>query len=156
MKTLSILLLSAILLVASRSRAANHVAEARQDTAAIKTALSNVNKQYGQAFAKSDSSLFLNCYTSDACIMPAGSPVLCGSKGQLVFFKFAYKAGVRNIVFNTVELFGLTEQFVTEQGVYEMFDTNNNSMGKGKYLVVWEKVAGGWKMHRDMFNSDKK
>jgi hypothetical protein len=88
--------------------------------------------------------------------MPAGSPLICGYKGQLAFYKFAYKAGVRNVVFNTLALFGITDQYVTEQGTYEMFDVNNTSIGKGKYLVVWKKLAGGWKMYRDMFSSDKK
>jgi ketosteroid isomerase-like protein len=156
MKALSILLLCTILLVATQSRGANIAAEARQDTATLKSALNSVNRQYGQAFARSDSSLFLSCYTADACIMPPGSPIICGYDGQLAFFKFAYKSGVRNIVFKTLGLFGLTGQYVTEQGAYEMFDAGSNLIGKGKYLVVWKKVSDGWKMYRDMFSSDKK
>ena len=86
--------------------------------------------------------------------MPANSPALCGETGILTFYKFGYKAGIRNIVFTTAGLFGLTDQYVTEQGSYEMFDANNASLGKGKYLVVWKKTRDGWKMHRDMFNAD--
>ncbi|MGZ3749718.1 MAG: YybH family protein [Mucilaginibacter sp.] len=126
----------------------------KQDTNAVKAALSKVNKDYGEAFIKGDSSLFLNSYALDACIMPANSPSLCGRDGELAFYKFVYKMGIRNIVFTPAGLFGLTDQYVTEQGKYEMFDANGKSLGKGKFLVLWKKTADGWKMYRDMFNSD--
>jgi len=48
----------------------------------------------------------------------------------------------------------MTDQYVTEEGSYEMFDGSNNSLGKGKYLVLWKKTADGWQMFRDMFNAD--
>ncbi|SDP29809.1 Ketosteroid isomerase homolog [Mucilaginibacter sp. OK268] len=124
------------------------------DIGKVKAALTSVNTNYGQAFAKGDSSLFLNSYTADACLLPANSPTICGQQGQLAFFKFAYRSGVRNIIFNTLDLYGLTDEYVTEQGNYEMFGANNNTLGKGKYLVLWKKTSGGWKMFRDMFNSN--
>jgi ketosteroid isomerase-like protein len=133
---------------------ANGLSVAKTDTGSVKSSISWVNKSYGEAFAKKDSALLLNCYTADACIMAANSPILSGKTGILSFFKFAYKVGVRNVVFTTQGLFGLTDQYVTEQGNYEMFDANNTSLGKGKYLVLWMKTPDGWKMHRDMFNSD--
>jgi ketosteroid isomerase-like protein len=127
----------------------------KTDSVAVRAALQKMNQSYGQAFLKGDSAAFVNCYTPDACIMPANSPEICGIQGQVAFFKFAYQSGVRNIIFNTVSLFGLTTQFVTEQGNYEMFGENNIPIGKGKYLVLWKKTPLGWKMYRDMFSSNK-
>jgi ketosteroid isomerase-like protein len=125
-----------------------------QDSAAVKSAIQTVNRNYGQAFATGDSSLFLSSYTPDACLMPAGTPIISGVSGQLAFYRFAYKSGVRNIVFSTIALYGLTDIYATEQGVYEMFDGQNNSLGKGKYLVLWKNTASGWRMYRDIFNPD--
>jgi ketosteroid isomerase-like protein len=127
----------------------------KTDSSAVRSALQKINQSYGQAFVKGDSAAFVNCYAPDACIMPANSPEICGIQGQFVFFKFAYQSCVRNIVFNTAGLFGLTAQFVTEQGNYEMFGENNAPLGKGKYLVLWKKTPKGWKMYRDMFSSNK-
>ncbi len=123
-------------------------------TDTIKNNISEVNKRYGEAFSKGDSSLFINCYTPDACVMAANIPALCEKGGLLRFFKFAYKSGIRNIVFTTAGLYGQTADYVTEQGNYEMFNSENQSLGKGKYLVLWKKTAEGWRMYRDMFNSD--
>src|SRR5579859_3848131 len=124
-------------------------------TGPIKSDIEQVNKMYAWAFMKGDSSLLLSCYTPDACLMPANSPSLCGRDGLLLFYRAAYyRMGMRNITFTSGGLYGQTDDFVTEQGTYEMFDADNKSVGKGKFLVLWKKTAEGWKMFRDMFNSD--
>jgi ketosteroid isomerase-like protein len=133
---------------------AKAVSPAGPDKDSVKAAIAGVNKIYGEAYLKGDSSLFLDCYTPDGCIMAANTPILGKRSGQLLFYKAAYKTGIRNIIFTTVELYGLTDEYVTEQGVYELFGSNGQSLGKGKYLVLWKKTAAGWKMHRDMFNGD--
>ena len=124
------------------------------DKDSVKTAIEAVNKMYGEAYSKGDSSLFLDCYTPDGCVMAANIPILGRQKGLLMFYRAAYKSGIRNVVFTTVDLYGITDEYATEQGVYETFDADNKSTGKGKYLVLWKKTASGWKMHRDMFNAD--
>ncbi len=58
------------------------------------------------------------------------------------------------MIFKTVQLFGLTDLYTTEQGTYEVFDVNNSVLDKGKFLVVWTKTPDGWKMYRDMFSSN--
>lgn len=124
------------------------------DIDSVKSALASVNKLYGEAYRTGDSSLFLNCYTPDGAVMAAHAPVLHNRNELLLFYKAAYQTSIRNVVFTTVELYGLTNEYVTEQGVYELFDADNHSLGKGKYLVLWKKTAAGWKRHRDMFNGD--
>ena len=124
------------------------------DKDSVKAAITIVNKVYGEAYSKADSSLFLECYTTDGSIMAANTPILSGRKGLLMFYRVAYKTGIRDVVFTTVELYGITDEYATEQGVYELFGAEHQSLGKGKYLVLWKKTASGWKMYRDMFNSD--
>jgi ketosteroid isomerase-like protein len=116
--------------------------------------ITRVNKQYGEAFVKNDSALFLDCYATDACILAPNAPALCGVRRLQLFYKAAYSTGMRNIVFTTANWYGYTGDFVTEQGTYQQFDANNTPIGTGKYLVVWQKLAKGWKMLRDMFNID--
>lgn len=115
--------------------------------------ITRVNKQYGEAFAKNDSTLFLECYAPDACILAPNAPALCGEKKLLLFYKAACNTGMRNIIFTTANWYGYTGDYVTEQGTYQQFDANNAPIGAGKYLVVWQRLAKGWKMLRDMFNT---
>lgn len=124
------------------------------DSTDVVKLLQSVNARYSQAFTRGDSSLFINCYAPDACLMPANSPAICGKAGQLAFFRFAYRSGIRKIDFHTVGLYGLSGNAVTEQGDYEMYAADGSDLGKGKYLVVWKKTAVGWQMLRDMFSSN--
>jgi len=98
--------------------------------------ITRINKQYGEAFAKNDSTLFLYCYATDACILAPNAPALCGEKMLLLFYKAAHNTGMRNIVFTTANWYGYTGDYVTEQGTYRQFDANNAPIGAGKYLVV--------------------
>ncbi|MFN8245079.1 MAG: nuclear transport factor 2 family protein [Ferruginibacter sp.] len=117
-------------------------------------AIDEQNKSYGDGFAKMDSSLFLDHYTEDACIMPGGAPKLCGREGLLGFFHAGtQKMGVRNIAVTTDEVFG-TEEAMVEVGQYQLYSDSAKTKPteKGKFIVVWKKVDGKWKMHRDIFN----
>lgn len=145
-----------ILLIAMLGTASICAAKSKMlpDSVSVAAQLQQVNARYSQAFVKGDSSLFINCYTPDACLLPANSPAICGRAGQLAFYRFAYRSGIRKIDFHTIALFGLSGNTVTEQGYYEMSAEDGTNLGKGKYLVVWKKTTAGWQMLRDMFNSD--
>jgi ketosteroid isomerase-like protein len=153
-KIISLFTVGLSLCLCVQTASAKTIGHPKADTAAIKQALSKINKQYGEAFIKGDSSLFLNAYTPDACLLPAYMPALCGEKAQLGFYRLLYKAGIRNVVFTTMNIYGMTNQYVTEEGSFETFGANNVPLGKGKYLVVWKETPTGWKMYRDMFSSD--
>jgi ketosteroid isomerase-like protein len=123
---------------------------------AAKKAISASNAIYFQAFAKGDSSIFIDRYAKDCWIMPPNAPALCGVDAPLEFFKTAYhKFGLRNGKFITIGVFGDGVEFVTEEGFWESFDANNKLFDNGKFLVLWKKTPAGWKMFRDSFSSDR-
>jgi len=124
------------------------------DSASVKKDIAWVDSLYAKAFAQQDTSLFLKCYAADGAIMPPGRPVLSGKPMMLAFFNFACKSGVRNIVFSRKGLYGLTDDYVTEQGQFEIFDDQQKSIAKGKFLTIWKKTPQGWKMFRDMMSGD--
>lgn len=156
MKKINVFIAACLLICFGRQTAvAQSRTKSKIDTVAILQALSKVNKDYGDAFAKSDSSLLINAYAPDACILlPANASAMCGHNAFLTFYKLGYKMGVRSIKFKTLALFGATQDFVTEQGVYDYINAEGKSLGKGKYLVVWKRTPAGWRMYRDMFNND--
>ena len=124
------------------------------DLEAVKAAINESNKTYGDAFVKKDSALFVSKYTKDACLMVTGMPKMCGIQGVGGFFNAAYMGmGVRNLVVKMEEAMGGPDG-VSEIGAYELFGEGNKTLDKGKYIVVWKQEDGKWKMHRDMFNTD--
>jgi ketosteroid isomerase-like protein len=40
-----------------------------------------------------------------------------------------------------------------EIGLYEL-SSGGQTLDKGKYVAIWKKVEGEWKMHRDIWNSN--
>jgi ketosteroid isomerase-like protein len=120
-------------------------------------AIAASNAIYFEAFAKGDSSIFIDRYAEDACIMAPDAPALCGPEAPLTFFRIAYyQFGLRNGKFTTTQIYGDGENFVTEEGLWESFDANHVLFDNGKFLVLWKKTPRGWKMYRDSFSSNRK
>jgi ketosteroid isomerase-like protein len=133
----------------SESKSDANLEEAKQAIAAS-------NDVYFQAFVKNDSSIFIDRYADDCCIMGPNAPAMCGANAPLEFFKMAYHDfGLRNGKFITQEVFGVGEDYVAEVGLWQSFDANNVLMDDGKFLVLWKKTPKGWKMFRDSFSSNR-
>lgn len=148
---IQIILLSLLFFNCEAQQASNaRLEEAKKEIAAS-------NNIYFQAFAKGDSSIFIDRYAKDCWIMPPNAPALCGADAPLEFFKTAYnKFGLRNGRFITVDVFGDGAEFVTETGFWQSFDADNKMFDNGKFLVLWKKTPEGWKMFRDSFSSDRR
>lgn len=120
-----------------------------------KAAIAKSNDIYFQAFVKGDSSIFIDRYAKDCCIMLPNAPAMCGENAAREFFKMAYdKFGLRNGKFITTQVYGDGEEYVTEEGLWQSFDANNIMTDDGKFLVLWKKTPEGWKMFRDSFSSN--
>jgi ketosteroid isomerase-like protein len=122
-----------------------------------KKAIAESNAIYFQAFAKGDSSIFIERYAKDCCIMPPNTAAVCGENAALDFFRIAYyQVGLRNGKFITTNVYGDGKEFVTEEGFWQSFDASNKMFDNGKFLVLWKKTPDGWKMFRDSFSSNGK
>lgn len=119
-----------------------------------KQAIAKANAIHFSLFAKNDGSI-LNLYTEDACLLMPGAPAFCGHEGLLKFFTGVYAAGSRDGKIITLDVYGDGEDYVTEEGLTQVFDSNGKKLGEGKYIVIWKKTKDGWKMFRDMFNGSQ-
>ena len=83
-----------------------------------KLAIAKSNDIYFTAFVKNDSSIFINRYAKDCCIMAPGGEAMCGEGAPLAFFKMAYnQVGLRNGKFITTQVYGDGLEYVTEEGL---------------------------------------
>jgi len=152
LKFLSVVLITGLLSSCNNESAKTNTA-AGFSLDSAKAAIAASNKVYGTCFASGDSTAFANCYTSDACINPAGMPKMCGTQAILGFFNGGRKMGISNVVLTTEEVMG-GKDAVVETGKYELFVGDKVSAEKGKFIVIWKEENGKWKMHRDIWNSD--
>ena len=130
-----------------------------KDEATLKNARKAIaasNELYWQAFAKNDSSLFVDRYAEDCWIMSPNAPTACGPDAPGNTFRAGYaKYGIRNGKFVTVDVYGVSDDIVAEVGFWKVYDAANTEFDDGKFLVLWKKTPKGWKMWRDSFNSNR-
>jgi ketosteroid isomerase-like protein len=132
----------------ARESAAEILSEARK-------AIEESNATYFESFARNDSTIFIERYAKDACIMVPNAPTMCGRIGTGEFFKIAYnESGLRKGKFTTTAIYGQSNEYVTEEGLWQSFDANGKLFDDGKFLVLWKKTNEGWKMFRDSFSSN--
>jgi ketosteroid isomerase-like protein len=107
---------------------------------------------FQEAFKRGDSAAVASHYTSDALLMPPNSEEVRGGNISNTWGGFM-RMGVRELRLNTTDLTGSGDLY-SETGNYDIIGDNNQSLDKGKYLVVWKNENGNWKMYRDIWNSN--
>lgn len=155
-KNKKLLLLAVMALIHSVAIGQSDEANENSQLEDAKRAIAESNAIYFKSFVKNDSSIFIQRYANDACIMAPNTPALCGREAAARFFKSAYEAyGLRNGNFITTAVYGDGKEFITEEGLWQSFDATGRLFDNGKFLVLWKKTPEGWKMFRDSFSSNR-
>ena len=129
------------------------VAASSFDLNAARNTIEQSNKTFVEALDKGDSNAVAAHYTSDAHLLPQGSPEVSGTDNIKGFWGGVYRMGLQATI-QTGEVWG-DDDLLTEQGTFALTDKKGQQVDKGKYVVVWKKEDGNWKMFRDIWNSDK-
>lgn len=118
----------------------------------VRAAIEAANAAISAAAAKGDAAALAAMYATDALVMPAGSEPVRGADAILKFWQSSL-AGIGGVTLKTVDLFDQGST-ATEVGQYELRDKTGRAIDHGKYIVVWRKEAGKWKLLRDMFSTN--
>lgn len=133
------------------------IAQSNKNLEEARKAIAESNAIYFQSFVRNDSSIFIDRYAADACIMAPFAPPACGREKAAHFFREAYEHyGMRNGKFITTAIYGEGSDYVTEEGLWQSFNAKGELFDDGKFLVLWKKTLQGWKMYRDSFSSNRK
>ena len=110
------------------------------------------NKAFGAAIASGNAAGVAALYTDDAVAMPPNSEVVTGRPAIEKAFQGMIASGVKEVILTAkeVEAHGDT---ATEVGAYSVKDAAGKEIDRGKYIVVWKRAQGQWKLHRDIWNS---
>jgi len=101
-------------------------------------------------FEAGDVDKFLTVYTNDAICYPGNSPAVSGKDGMKELWSGMMGAGITPVLHTTsAEAYGKT---AIEVGTADIL-AGGEVVDKLEYMVVWKKVKGDWKLHRDMWHS---
>lgn len=103
------------------------------------------------AFNSGDGAAVAALYTDDAALLPPGGDPVRGLEAIQAYWTGAASTG-ETFALTTVEVTGHGDMAV-EVGTYSGAGADGAHTDHGKFMVLWMKVDGTWKMHRDMWNS---
>jgi ketosteroid isomerase-like protein len=123
------------------------------DLAHAKKEIEAANQALVEFMAKGDSAGMASAYSKDGLLMLNNMPSVKGNDQLATVWGSFIRAGVSKLTLTTLEVWG-DENFVTEEGLFEIKTKEDAPIDKGKYLVLWKKEDGKWKLHRDISNTD--
>jgi ketosteroid isomerase-like protein len=111
-------------------------------------------QRFLEFFARGDFAGIASCYTEDAQMLVANMEPIRGRAAIQSVFKFTAVPGHR-LEFRTHEL-EVAGDTAAEVGSYTRVCADGSTFDRGKYMVIWKRVDGEWKLHRDMFSTSLK
>jgi ketosteroid isomerase-like protein len=126
-------------------------AQGQDDLTKIKSNIS----AFSVALMAGDTVSVNNAYTIDGKILPNGRPILAGES-----LRAYWNSGIRKgqiyyhhkVTPTEIKVIG---DHAYDYGYYEGESGNGGkrSKWKGKYVIIWRKVGGDWKIFLDIWNS---
>jgi uncharacterized protein (TIGR02246 family) len=122
---------------------------------AQKAKIEPVNAKWMELFGKGDFEGIAQLYTVDAIALPPGSAMVKGRVAIGAMWK-GLAQHVSNPRITTLDVKRISPHAAREIGTFSLMTKDPTPKEiSGKYLVVWEKVRGEWKLAADIWNDGK-
>lgn len=131
--------------------------EAAQGAAADQQAIQNTNAQWLRLIKDGNAVAVSELYTPDGAIMPPGAPKAQGPKAIEKVWSGLMATQGFGLTFKADDItVSSAGDMALDRGTYrlETGSLTAPTQDVGKYVVVWRKIEGKWKVAADIFNSD--
>jgi uncharacterized protein (TIGR02246 family) len=120
----------------------------------VRAAIEAANAQWMAKFNQGDSAGVAALYTANGQLLPPHSDMVSGTQAIAKFWQGAFEAGIKKAKLDTVEAEGHGDM-AHEVGKYTLMGDGDKVLDAGKYVVIWKRQDGQWKLHRDIWNSSQ-
>jgi uncharacterized protein (TIGR02246 family) len=121
------------------------------------TRIQELNAQWIGAIKAKDVRACTDFYADDGRIMPQNAPAAQGAEAIARVWKSLFELKEFSLTFEPIRIsVAQAGDVAYDIGTYLMaFNSEQGPVrDRGKYVVVWRKVRGDWKVAADIFNSD--
>ncbi|CAM3960583.1 Ketosteroid isomerase homolog [Pedobacter westerhofensis] len=124
------------------------------DAELAKNEIVSLNRQFSESLHNADTESAAKIYTVDAKHMPPNSPAVEGRESIKQFYNQKIDQNGLDLVLTTLAVWG-NSNMVTEEGTYVVKTIEGVQWEVGKYLSLWKKENGKWRIFRQCYNSDR-
>jgi uncharacterized protein (TIGR02246 family) len=117
----------------------------------LRAEIEKMGRAWEKAFNAGDAAALAALYANDAKVMPPGSEVVSGTSAIRKLFEPDVSQGVK-FTLKMDDVVGFGEHAV-ETGTFVVNSAEGKHLDHGSFTTVYKKVNGGWKIHRDIWNS---
>jgi len=118
----------------------------------IYDAIAAADEEFGATFSKGDAAGMAALYTETAQLLPPNSDFLTGRQEIQAFFQALMDMGIKEAKLEAIEVERHGDTAI-EVGKFALEGDEGQVLDAGKYIVIWKREDGQWKLHRDIFNS---
>ena len=112
----------------------------------------SANDLFESKFAAGDAAGLADLYTEDGMLLPAGIDIIKGRKGIESFWQNIMDMNIKQARLQTIEVEHLNNTAI-ELGYYTLSGKGGLEMDKGKYVVIWKRDQGQWRLQKDIWTT---
>jgi len=123
----------------------------------IKADIDAANAKFVAAFNKGDAAGIAQLYTENATALPPGAPMAKGRAAIQAVWQGAIQAGVKNLSVKALQVdqFGNAAREIGQFSLDQPNAQKQTEHVEGKYVVLWRRIGGGWKLDTDIWNTNQ-
>jgi len=117
----------------------------------VRDAVEAGNRAFIAAFLRGDAAAVANLYTENAHVIAPGAPVARGRAAIAAAWQKAIDSGIKDVGLTTGDVESAGD-LACETGVVRLVG-RDGVVTEARYVVVWKREKGRWKLHRDIWNA---
>lgn len=128
-----------------------------QDTASDEQAIRDLEQQWVDAIEERDAAAIVDLYHEDGRVMPPNAEPALGQDGVRAFWEEFLQLPDLDMSFEpTTVAIAESGDIAYSIGTYQLSYSNDEEpiQDAGKYIDLWQKVDGEWRVVADMFSSN--
>ena len=120
----------------------------------VREAIAAADDRCMATFNRGDAAGVAALYTEQGQLLPPNADFMIGREAIQAFWQGAMDMGIATA---KIEILEVEEHGDTaiEVSTYTLHAQDGTELDAGKFIVIWKRVEGEWKLHRDIFNSSK-
>ncbi len=118
----------------------------------VRQEIGEANKNFMVIFGRGDAAGLAALYTDDGQVLPPNGDFVTGPAAIQSFWQALMDMGFKAAKMEIVEVEGHGDTAI-EISTYTLEGEGGQVLDRGKYIVIWKRQDGQWKLHRDIFNS---